>query len=265
MIKFILEYLFLFATGAILGWVLEVFYRRYFGLAHKWINPGFLTGPYLPLYGTGICLLYIISDMPLGMPVKIVLFILVTTGIEYVTGVFFLKVYNTRLWDYKKLRFNYKGIIAPLYTFFWTILSLMFYYVLYPYFYQQVTTLYENLEFSLFVGMFYGVVIIDVIQSFNLLNRLKAMADALEHSNIAIHYDQLKWDIAERFDELTDKVEDLGERIEGLGDRVTSIKRVKLRRPTFMRPFRGDYNLRKHLSKHFEKLKEQRNGRVRQG
>ena len=253
MIKFILEYLFLFETGALLGWVLEVVYRRYFGLARKWINPGFLSGPYLPLYGAGVCLLYVVSDLRLGMPLKILMFAVMTTGLEYLTGVFFLKFYNTRLWDYTKLRFHYKGIIAPLYSIFWTVLSLFYYYVLFPYFYQQVTFLYENLEFSLFVGVFYGVAMMDMTQSFNLLTRLKAVADALEHSNIAIHYDQLKWDIAERFDELTDKVEDIGEK-------VSAIRRPKLRRPTFLHPFRGDYNLRRHMVKHFEKLREQGKG-----
>ena len=46
----------LFMLGGSIGWVLELCYRR---LAHgKWINPGFLTGPCLPLYGTGVLLLY---------------------------------------------------------------------------------------------------------------------------------------------------------------------------------------------------------------
>ena len=252
----------MFISGATLGWVLEVFYRKYFGKARKWINPGFLSGPFLPLYGTGVCLLYIISDINIHFGVKIVLFALVTTGIEYLTGLFFLKVYNTRLWDYTKLKFNIQGIIAPLYTVFWTILSLIFYYILYPYFYLQVTNLYENLEFSLFIGIFYGFIIIDIIQSFNVLNRLKAMSDALGQTQIAIQYDQLKLDIAERYDELTDKVEDIGGRLEGFGEKVTSY-RPKLRRPTFLHPFSGDYNLKLHMQNHFEHLKEERKERLK--
>ena len=46
---------FLFFIGAILGWGLEVFYRRFFSKANperRWINPGFCTGPWLPLYGS---------------------------------------------------------------------------------------------------------------------------------------------------------------------------------------------------------------------
>jgi len=256
MIKFILEYLFIFITGATLGWVLEVFYRRYFGMAQRWINPGFLSGPFLPLYGTGVCLLYIISEFQLPMGVRVLLFAIVTTGIEYLTGLFFLKFYNTKLWDYEKLKFNIQGLVAPLYTFFWTLLSLFFYYVMYPYFYTQVTFLYENLEFSLFIGIFYGVIIIDVIESFNVLNRLKKMSDAIGDTQIAIHYHQLKYDITEKFEDLAERVEDIGERIEGLSGKVVA-HRPRLRKPTFLKPFSGDYSMRLHLQAHFEKLKEE--------
>lgn len=55
---------FLFATGSMAGWVLEVFFRRFFSVSNperKWINPGFCTGPWLPIYGSGLCVLYLIS------------------------------------------------------------------------------------------------------------------------------------------------------------------------------------------------------------
>ena len=49
----ILVLAFLFYIGSIAGWVLELFFRKIVCSEHKWINPGFLTGPYLPLYGFG--------------------------------------------------------------------------------------------------------------------------------------------------------------------------------------------------------------------
>ena len=48
--EFFLTLTFLFAVGALCGWVIELFFRRL--NSKKWINPGFLHGPYLP------CLLY---------------------------------------------------------------------------------------------------------------------------------------------------------------------------------------------------------------
>ena len=56
---------YLFFIGSVSGWILEVFYRRYISSANperKWINPGACTGPYLPLYGCGLCILYLLVE-----------------------------------------------------------------------------------------------------------------------------------------------------------------------------------------------------------
>ena len=61
-----LKLAYLFFIGSVCGWCLEVLFRRFFSRANperKWINPGFCTGPYLPLYGFGLCLLYLIASL----------------------------------------------------------------------------------------------------------------------------------------------------------------------------------------------------------
>lgn len=51
----------IFIIGGTLGWLNELIFRR---IVHKkWVNPGFLTGPCLPLYGCGLLLLYLISSI----------------------------------------------------------------------------------------------------------------------------------------------------------------------------------------------------------
>ena len=62
--NFILTLAYLFFVGSISGWVLELFFRKWFSSSnpeHKWINPGFCTGPYLPIYGFGLCALYLLA------------------------------------------------------------------------------------------------------------------------------------------------------------------------------------------------------------
>jgi len=164
------------------------------------------------------------------MMARIVLFMLITTGFEYVTGLVFLKVYNTRLWDYSKMKFNIQGLIQPLYSMSWTALSLLFYYILYPFFYQNVVFLYQHLEFSLIIGIVLGFVLVDVIQSFDILNKLKSFADQLEGTAAIIQYDLLKIEIRDRF-------------------------KGRPLRPKFMRPLRGDFNLRDQLKLHLERLR----------
>ena len=54
-----LTFIFIFFIGSTAGWVLELFYRR---IDHgKWVNPGFLVGPYLPIYGFGLCILLLLA------------------------------------------------------------------------------------------------------------------------------------------------------------------------------------------------------------
>ena len=50
---------FLFFIGSCFGWVLELLYRNLTHRHKKWINPGFCTGPYLPIYGFGLCTLFL--------------------------------------------------------------------------------------------------------------------------------------------------------------------------------------------------------------
>ena len=62
---------FLFFFGAVLGWVLELVFRRFSkkeNPAGRWLNPGFLTGPCLPIYGLGSIALYILSITAVSYP-----------------------------------------------------------------------------------------------------------------------------------------------------------------------------------------------------
>ncbi|WP_297668693.1 putative ABC transporter permease [Thomasclavelia sp.] len=116
---------FLFFIGATTGWAIEVLFRRFLSSANperKWINPGFCTGPYLPLYGVGLCLLYLIASLEQYSFVKnpfwnkALLFLAMAvfmTVIEYIAGILILKSSKVRLWDYRNEFGNIQGIICP--------------------------------------------------------------------------------------------------------------------------------------------------------
>lgn len=248
---FIIQYLFLFVFGSILGWILEVFYRRFFGLARHWINPGFLSGPFLPIYGSGICVLYFISTLPLSIYYKFLLFILITTCLEYVTGLFFLTYFKIRLWDYSKLKINIQGIISLLYSFIWGLLSLFFYFVIFPFLNSYIQFIYTHLEYSLIIGVFIGMIFVDMNHSFNIVSRLKKFVESVEDLNLVINYEQLKEDIREQFEVFSSRLEKFEESIE---DRIdlklnSKVRQILKRRqkPSFMLPFRGESQLNYRL------------------
>lgn len=175
---------FLFAVGGLTGWILEVFYRRYVSQKH-WVNPGFLTGPCLPLYGESLCILYLMAQLESIIPFenagmrKAVLFIIMATAItalEYAVGVIMIKTTHVRLWDYSERPGNIKGIICPLYSFFWMLLSALYYFIIHPHILNALEWLSQNLAFSFGIGFFYGILVIDFSYSAQIIIRIRKFA-----------------------------------------------------------------------------------------
>lgn len=111
------ELAFLFMLGSVSGWIMELFFRRFVSMK-KWINPGFLNGPYLPMYGCGTVLLFGACFIPLP---RWAIILILTSGLillEYVTGLIFIKGMKIKLWDYSDRRGNIQGIICPLFSLF---------------------------------------------------------------------------------------------------------------------------------------------------
>ena len=201
--NFFLKLAFLFCIGSLLGWCIELLFRRFFS-AKKWINPGFLVGPYLPLYGFSLCTLYLLAMLeefiPISFPVlrKLVLFAvmaLCVTAIEYVTGLIFIKRLKIKLWDYSDCWGNVDGVICPLFTFFWALLSAAYYFLIHPHILGALEWLAQNLAFSFFIGVFYGVFAIDLVHSTRFLAVIRRFAD---DKKIVVRYEELKEHISEK-------------------------------------------------------------------
>lgn len=192
---------FLFFIGSVFGWVLELFYRRFISKANperKWINPGFCVGPWLPLYGSGLCILFLSAlvgeKIPGGSPIlqKILIFAFMAvmmTLIEYIAGVVSLKYFNLRLWDYRNEWGNVQGIICPKFSFYWAVMGAVYYFLIHPHILDALWWLSKNLAFSFFIGLFFGFFIIDVAYSSQLVVRIKKYA---EENNVIVRYEQLK-------------------------------------------------------------------------
>ena len=201
---------FLFYIGSTFGWVLELFYRRIVS-TKKWINPGFLTGPYLPIYGLGLCMLFGISmiDMSFIQDVRlqnvmIVIFMgLAITLIEYIAGIVFIKGMKVKLWDYSERWGNIDGIICPLYTFFWCILGGIYYFFIQSHIIDAIVWLSNNLAFSFVIGFFFGILTLDVVHSMNLVIKIKKFA---KENDILVKFEELKSSIREEQEKQKEKI-----------------------------------------------------------
>ena len=101
----------LFFTYAFLGWCIEVT-LKYFEF-HRFINRGFLTGPWLPIYGSGAALITIavkgLSPLESSIGTTFVISFVLCGIIEYMTSFVLEKRFHARWWDYSQKPMNLHG------------------------------------------------------------------------------------------------------------------------------------------------------------
>ena len=210
--KIFLIYLFLFIVGSMFGWLLEVIFRRFFS-AKKWVNPGFMKGPWLPLYGFGVILMFTmcylcVSFLPESMqfynplgglfgkesvssatPNDLIPIVLMWIGmvlLEFLAGVIFIKGFKVKLWDYTNMKGNILGVICPVFTLIWGAVAVIYYYVLNPFIYQLATYMHSymfggegmvaHFGFIFALGLGYGIMIYDFVTSVGLFASISKFA-----------------------------------------------------------------------------------------
>ena len=150
-------YFLLFISYAFLGWCMEVTCK--FIQYKKFINRGFLIGPYCPIYGWGALAI-----------------------IEYLTSYFMEKKYHARWWDYSNKKFNINGRICLETLIPFGILGVAIMYGTNPILfklYNQIPQLVINiLTVILFIGF-----IVDNIISSNIISSINVEGNKLIKDN----------------------------------------------------------------------------------
>jgi len=192
----------LFVIGSLGGWVIELFFRRFMS-QKKWMNPGFLTGPYLPIYGCGVAVLYGVSNISLGIEsqvldvvVKIAVIGISMTLIEFVTGLIFIKGCKIKLWDYSDRKGNIMGIICPIFSLAWLVVGSLYYFFINPILIQGIAWISENLIYTYLVGAIIGAIIVDFAYSVHLATKLKEFTKLQ-----GLRFEEFKRKFKERYDE----------------------------------------------------------------
>lgn len=176
----------LFVVGSLVGWLIELLFRRFVS-QKKWMNPGFLTGPYLPIYGFGVLVLYGVSNLSFGITnqvVDVIVHVLVIgvgmTLIEFLAGLIFIKGLKVKLWDYSNQKGNIMGIICPSFSLIWLVVGSLYYFLLNPFLVEGISWISENLIYTYFVGAVMGAMIVDFAYSVHLATKLKDYKELAE-------------------------------------------------------------------------------------
>lgn len=104
-------YVLLFFTYSFAGWFME----SVGGILNvkKFVNRGFLIGPYCPVYGVGVVIITILlKGYTDDIPALFVLSTVICGTLEYLTSYVMEKLFNARWWDYRNRKFNINGRIC---------------------------------------------------------------------------------------------------------------------------------------------------------
>ena len=104
-------YFLLFIIYSVAGWCMEVIckliqYKRF-------INRGFLIGPWCSIYGYGALLItFLLQKYTDDALVLFIMAFVVCGTLEYLTSYFMEKIFKARWWDYSQRKFNLNGRIC---------------------------------------------------------------------------------------------------------------------------------------------------------
>lgn len=113
MIQNIEMYILIFFIYSFAGWCMESFGSIINPKVKKFVNRGFMIGPYCPVYGIGVVLVSLLLQKYINdIPALFFLAILICGTLEYFTGYVMEKLFNARWWDYSKNKFNINGRVC---------------------------------------------------------------------------------------------------------------------------------------------------------
>ena len=109
--EYIVNLILLFFVFSIAGWCMEVT-LKYFEFG-RFINRGFLTGPWLPIYGFGAVLCTVgthaLAPVESGYLTTFAICFILCGVLEYMTSYILEKRFHARWWDYSKKPMNLHG------------------------------------------------------------------------------------------------------------------------------------------------------------
>ena len=212
--------LWVFFIYAFLGWCTEVSYAA--TKTGKFVNRGFLNGPWCPIYGFGVVIVLAFLE-----PLKNNLFLLflgsvvLTSALEWLTGFLLEKLFAQRWWDYSNEPFNLSGYICLRFSLAWGFACLFVVKLLHPTVLLFIRLI-PHLVGLVLLGILLVVMAIDLaatVSAIAKLNRRLALIDELA-GRIREASNDFGEDLAERVLDAAEKGADWREDLEELSDQL---------------------------------------------
>lgn len=170
------QLLLLFFASCFIGWLWESLYVSL--RQKKWVNRGFLRGPWLPIYGLGsLTILLVTWPVRESFPLTYLLGMAAATLVEGLTGLVMEWLFHVRLWDYSQKPLNWRGYVCLRISLAWGCFSLLLVQVIHPLLEGLVLALPPWLaeSLSLILTVLFAV------------DATRSVQDALDLKNILVH------------------------------------------------------------------------------
>ena len=142
MIREIEIYIMLFFIYSLAGWLVEMIPATI--REKKFVDRGFLVGPYCPIYGCGVILItLLLQKYADDIVVTFFLSVIICGTLEYLTSYLMEKIFKARWWDYSQKKFNINGRVCLNTIVPFGLLGLFIMYVSNPFFISKIQLLPE--------------------------------------------------------------------------------------------------------------------------
>lgn len=230
----IIQWLFFFYFYCFFGWCFESTYVSI--KSKRFVNRGFMRGPFLPLYGSGAIMMLLVSK-PFQEHIVWVYIAgcIGATVLEYVTGVVMEALFKVRYWDYSNQPFNFQGHICLGSSLAWGLLTV----AMTEFIHKPV----ERLVLSIPSGILTPVTLVltalicaDFALAFKAAMDLRDVLIKMEKAKEELMHIQKRLDviiaftnetIETRVEDLKESVEDLKENIEGKLENLKNQSQLK--------------------------------------
>ena len=139
----------------------------------KFINRGFLIGPYCPIYGWGcILIIILLNKYTNDQLVLFIMAILICSILEYFTSYFMEKLFKARWWDYSRRKFNINGRICLETMIPFGLLGCLIMYFVNPFFVSVYSKIPSNI-LIIISSVLFTIFLIDNIISYTIMFKMK--------------------------------------------------------------------------------------------
>lgn len=142
----------------------------------KFVNRGFLVGPYCPIYGYGaLAMTFLLRKYQNDILATFIFSILICGVLEYFTSYFMEKIFHARWWDYTNRKFNINGRICLDNLIAFGILGCIILYITNPVILSLLSKI-PNMLLHILSGVLFVVYIADNIISSKIILNLKEIS-----------------------------------------------------------------------------------------